>query len=167
MRQRQFNQRDQGGANPRDDPDVPARSEKARRQADASIVGTTERGTGACGLAFFHGWRTLMRPGFVVPAVVLAMLATGDVRAQMARIKLTADDTHTIKEIVLKEMRTPEVAAGDYKIGDRAPESAELQSFPPLVADKISAIKAHRFFVSDNKVFVVDPKDNTIADIVE
>jgi hypothetical protein len=108
-----------------------------------------------------------MRLVVLVPAVVLAVLATGDAGAQMARIKLTAEDTHTIKEIVLKEMQTPKVAAGDYKIGDHAPEGAQLQSFPPLVADKISAVKSHRFFVSGNRVFVVDPKDNTIADIIE
>jgi hypothetical protein len=108
-----------------------------------------------------------MRLGFAIPAAVLAIVAIGDTHAQMARIKLTAEDTHTIKEIVLKEMQTPKVAAGDYKIGDHAPEGADLQPFPPLIADKISAIKSHRFFVSGSKVFVVDPKDNTIADIVE
>ena len=108
-----------------------------------------------------------MRLGLAILAVVVAMLAAGDAWAQMARIKLTAEDTHTIKEIVLKEMKAPKVAVGDYKIGDHAPEGAQLHAFPPLVADKVSAIKSHRFFVSGEKVFVVDPKDNTIAEIIE
>src|SRR5262245_24595825 len=107
-----------------------------------------------------------MRLSVAVIAVVLATFAAGDARAQMARIKLTAEDTHTIKEIVLKEMTTPKVADGDYRIGDHAPDGAELQAFPPLIADKISAIRSHRFFVSGQRVFVVDPKDNTIADII-
>ena len=107
-----------------------------------------------------------MRLGLAIVAVVVATLAA-DARAQMARIKLTAEDTHTIKEIVLKEMKAPKLAAGDYKIGDHAPDGAELQPFPPLVADKVSAIKSHRFFVSGDKVIVVDPKDNTIAEIIE
>jgi hypothetical protein len=108
-----------------------------------------------------------MRLMLAVVAAVLAILTFGDARAQMARIKLTAEDTHTIKEIVLKEMRTPRAAAGDYKIGDQAPADAELLAFPPLIAEKVSAVKSHRFFVSGQKVFVVDPKDNTIAEVIE
>ena len=102
------------------------------------------------------------------PLTVAAILAlTASVHAQMATIKLTAEDSHTIKEIVLKDMKTPKAAAGDYKIGDQAPAGAELQAFPALVADKVSAIKSHRFFVSGEKIFVVDPKDNKIADVIE
>jgi hypothetical protein len=100
-------------------------------------------------------------------AAVAALAIAGNAGAQMATIKLTAEDTHTIKEIVLKETKTPRAAAGDYKIGDQAPASAELQPFPSLLADKISAIKSHRFFVSGEKIFVVDPKDNKIAEIIE
>jgi hypothetical protein len=93
--------------------------------------------------------------------------AIGAAQAQMATVRLTAEDTHTIKEIVLKDMQTPKVAAGDYKIGDQAPANAALQPFPAQISDKISAIKAHRFFVSDQKIVVVDPKDNKIAEIIE
>jgi hypothetical protein len=108
-----------------------------------------------------------MRARLALFAAVVAILVAGSARAQMPTVRLTADDTHTIKEIVLKEMNTPKVAAGDYKIGDRAPQGAELQAFPPLIANKVSAIRSHRFFVSGERVFVVDPKDNTIADIIE
>lgn len=125
------------------------------------------RGTVSQCFAFSVIGSRLMRLLLAVVAVVLAMLAVGDTRAQMARIKLTAEDTHTIKEIVLKEMTTPKAAAGDYKIGDQAPADAELQAFPPLIADKVSAVKSHRFFVSGQRVIVVDPKDNTIAEIIE
>lgn len=108
-----------------------------------------------------------MRLGPILASLALLALVVMDARAQMPTVKLTAEDGHTIKEIVLKEMNAPKVAAGDYKIGDRAPAEAELQSFPPLVASKVSAVRAHRFFVSGQKVVIVDPKDNTIADIIE
>jgi hypothetical protein len=87
--------------------------------------------------------------------------------AQTATIKLTAEDTHTIKEIVLKESTFPRTAAADYKVGDEAPASVSLQTFPQVVAEKISAAKSHRFFLSGDKVVVVDPKDNKIAEIIE
>lgn len=99
--------------------------------------------------------------------VAMMLVAIDGAHAQMATIKLTAEDTHTIKEIVLKETNAPRVAAGDYKIGDQAPANAELRAFPSMVADKVSAVKSHRFFVSGERIFVVDPKDNKIADVIE
>ena len=99
--------------------------------------------------------------------VIFAATTIGGAHAQMATVRLTAEDMHTIKEIVLKDMTTPKVAAGDYKIGDQAPTGAQLQAFPAQIGDKISAIKTHRFFVSGQKIVVVDPKDNKIAEIIE
>jgi hypothetical protein len=98
---------------------------------------------------------------------VLFLLTAGDAWAQMATVKLTAEDTHTIKEIVLKDMAIPKAPDGDYKIGDQAPGSVELQAFPAQIGDKVSAVKSHRFFVSGQKIVVVDPKDNKIADVIE
>lgn len=99
--------------------------------------------------------------------VIFSATAIGGAPAQMATVRLTAEDTHTIKEIVLKEMNIPKVAAGDYKIGDQAPATAQLVAFPAQISDKISAVKSHRFFVSGEKIVVVDPKDNRIADVIE
>lgn len=106
-----------------------------------------------------------LRLTFLTAIAALAIASSAS--AQMATVKLTAEDTHTIKEVVLKETKVPKVAAGDYKVGDQAPAGAELQPFPSLIADKISAIKSHRFFVSGEKIFVVDPKDNKIAEVIE
>jgi hypothetical protein len=99
--------------------------------------------------------------------LVIFSLTAGDAWAQMATVKLTAEDTHTIKEIVLKDLKIPKVPGGDYKIGDQAPASIELQAFPAQIGEKVSAIKSHRFFVSGERIVVVDPKDNKIADVIE
>lgn len=99
---------------------------------------------------------------------VIAFLAlSGLASAQTATVKLTAEDTHIIKEIVLKESSFPRLAAADYKIGDQVPASVTLQAFPHAISEKISSTKSHRFFVSGQKVVVVDPKDNTVAEIIE
>lgn len=98
---------------------------------------------------------------------VFALLSLGAVAfAQTATIKLTAEDTHTIKEIVLKESNFPRTAPADYKVGDAAPEGVNLQSFPQIVAQKVSAAKSHKFFLSGDKVVVVDP-NNKIAEVIE
>lgn len=98
-------------------------------------------------------------------AAILCVSAVAS--AQTPTVKLTAEDTHTIKEIVLKEASFPRSAAGDYKVGDAVPASVDLQTFPGLIADKISAARSHRFFISGNKVVVVDPKDNKVAEVIE
>jgi hypothetical protein len=102
----------------------------------------------------------------LLPFMIFSLAADG-AWAQMATVKLTAEDTHTIKEIVLKELNVPKAPAGDYKVGDQAPASIELQAFPDQIGDKVSAIKSHRFFVSGQKIVVVDPKDHKIAEVIE
>jgi hypothetical protein len=83
-------------------------------------------------------------------------------------IKLTAEQTHVIKEIVLKDMRVQPVAANvRVSIGEPVPDSVALQSFPPLIAEKVPEVKAHTFFVKDDQVVIVSQKDKTIADIVK
>jgi hypothetical protein len=82
-------------------------------------------------------------------------------------VKLTAEQDHTIKEIVLKDFNFPKAAAADYKVGDAAPGNVELQSFPEPVASRVTPVKSHKFFVSGEKIVIVDPKDNKVADVIE
>lgn len=103
----------------------------------------------------------------LLPSLIALVCLIGPGMAQTATVKLTAEDTHVIKEIVLKETRVPRTAAADYKVGDQAPAGIALQTFPEVIEEKISAAKSHRFFVSGDKVVLVNPKDNTIAEIVE
>ena len=35
------------------------------------------------------------------------------------------------------------------------------------VGNKVPQIKSHEFFVKGNRVVIVSPKDNTIADVIE
>ena len=83
-------------------------------------------------------------------------------------IKITAEQGYIIKENVVKAPATS--GQGDsakVEIGDKAPSGSSLQEFPELVVEKVPAVKGHRFFVSNGQVVVVDPKDNTIADIIK
>jgi hypothetical protein len=85
-------------------------------------------------------------------------------------IKITAEQGYVIKENVLKGTATATSGqSGDSKIeiGDKAPSGAALQDFPDLVVEKVPAVKSHKFLVSNGQVVIVDPKDNTIADIIK
>jgi hypothetical protein len=83
-------------------------------------------------------------------------------------IKLTAEQGHTIKEFLLKDpaIKKAETTAA-VAPGDPAPQGVELRPFPSDLADKVPALKTHVFYVKGEQVVIVDPKDNTIADVIQ
>jgi hypothetical protein len=83
-------------------------------------------------------------------------------------VKLTAEQHHVIKEIVLKDLKVKS-AAGNVKveIGEPVGDGVTLQPFPPVIADKIPEVKSHAFFVKDDQVIIVDPRDKKVADIIK
>lgn len=109
----------------------------------------------------------------IFPLVLAAALfVSAEVRPQVPippspTVKLTAEQDHVIKEIVLKDFNFPKAAAAEYKIGDAIPGDVALQNFPDIVISKVSPVRAHKFFLSGDKIVVVDPKDNKIADVIE
>ena len=82
-------------------------------------------------------------------------------------IKITAEQGYIIKENVVKAPATSGQGGGKIEIGEKAPSGSSLQEFPQIVVEKVPAVKSHKFFVSNGEVVVVDPKDNTIADIIK
>jgi hypothetical protein len=86
-------------------------------------------------------------------------------------INLTMEQRHIIKEIIIKDMKIaqpPDQAAKlPTEVGDTVPSGIPLQPMPVEVSAKIPQIKAHSFLVNDDKVIIVDPKDNKVAALVE
>jgi hypothetical protein len=83
-------------------------------------------------------------------------------------IALTAEQSHMIKEIVLKDMKvTAASGVGEVKIGEPAPDNVELHAFSNDVIQRVAAIKSHKFFVVGDHIVIVDPKDNTVADVLQ
>lgn len=86
-------------------------------------------------------------------------------------INLTMEQRHIIKEIIIKDMKIaqpPDQATKlPTEVGDTVPSGIPLQPMPVEVSAKIPQIKAHSFLVKDDKVIIVDPKDNKVAALVE
>ena len=82
-------------------------------------------------------------------------------------INLTEENRYIIREIVLKDPKVPKEQGARAAIGDPLPAGVATQPFPADVAQKIPALRSHRFFVTDREVVIVDPKSNKIADIVK
>ena len=83
-------------------------------------------------------------------------------------INLTAEQYFVIKEYVLKDAAAaPQSESIPTKIGERIPTTITLRAFPSDLSEKISSLKSHVFYVDNGKIVIVDPKDNSIADIIE
>jgi Protein of unknown function (DUF1236) len=83
-------------------------------------------------------------------------------------VKLTAEQHHVIKEIVIKDLKVKSVA-GDVKVEVGEPVAADvsLHSFPPVIAEKIPEVRSHSFFVKGDQVIIVDPRDKKVADVIK
>lgn len=87
-------------------------------------------------------------------------------------VDLTMEQKHIVKELIIKDLKVspPADQAGKQvptKVGDVIPTGIPIQPMPVEVSAKIPQLKAHSFVVKDEKVIIVDPKDNKVAALVE
>lgn len=83
-------------------------------------------------------------------------------------INTTAEQRHIIKEIVLKAPNVQKVPADiDVTVGATVPATLTVQPFPADVSTKVPQVKSHMFFVQGDKVIIVNPVDNKIAEVID
>jgi hypothetical protein len=97
--------------------------------------------------------------------------ATSPVVKPADSVNLTMEQRHVIKEIIIKDMKIAEptdpAAKVPTQVGDTVPSGIPLQPMPVEVSAKIPQIKAHSFLVKNDKVVIIDPKDNKVSALVE
>jgi hypothetical protein len=82
-------------------------------------------------------------------------------------IALNLDDEHVIKEFILSTKNLPRVTENmQLAIRAQIPASIALLQFPEVVTAKVPQLKAHQYFVHENRVIVVDAT-RRIAEIVD
>ena len=86
---------------------------------------------------------------------------------EQSTVKLSMEQEHIIKELMKDQKVEPQQAAVPETVGAAVPSSVTLRPIPEPIAQKVPQIKSHRFFVKDNRIYLVDPKDNSIADVIE
>jgi len=87
-------------------------------------------------------------------------------------VNLTMEQKHIIKEIILKDLKVAEpadqqAAKVPTQVGETVPSGIPLQPMPVEVSAKVPQLKSHSFLVKNDKVIVVDPKDNKVAALIE
>jgi hypothetical protein len=98
----------------------------------------------------------------------IAQAQTEPVLPTSRTVNLTEENRHVIREIILKDMNVKKAPENlNVSIGGPVPSEAHPQPFPGDVTQKIPALKSNTFFVAGEHIVVVEPKDNTVADIVK
>ncbi|MGA7251218.1 MAG: hypothetical protein WBX35_08240, partial [Pseudolabrys sp.] len=112
-------------------------------------------------------WAMALTAGFLLGAAIAQTPPDDKEPIPPRSIQLTAEQDHVIKEIVLKDMHIKQVPRSpEIKIGEKVPPDIELQTFPPLVAEKVPQVRTYKFFITENQIVVVSPQ-NVIADIIK
>jgi len=88
-------------------------------------------------------------------------------------VNLTMEQRHIIKEIVVKDMKIEppqeqsQVAKVPMTVGEVVPAGIPLKPMPVEVSSKVPQVKSHSILVKDDKVLIIDPKDNRIAALIQ
>jgi hypothetical protein len=83
------------------------------------------------------------------------------------KLNLTLEQRHVIKEII-KDMKTESAGAEVApSVGDPIPAGVKLQPMPADIAQKVPQVKTHTFFVTDEQIVIVDPKDSKVAEVIK
>jgi hypothetical protein len=98
----------------------------------------------------------------------LAQLPSDPPVSTKRTVNLNEEDRHTIREIVLKDRKVQKAPeSSKVAIGETVPQGVNLQPMPDDVTRKVPQLKNNTFFVKGDEVVIVEPKDNTVAEIVK
>ena len=128
-----------------------------------------------------YGITAALAVGVMAAVLTLALPIEAQVGAQTApatapvikpaeTVSLTMEQRHIIKEIIVKDMKIAP-PQGQAKVptgvGETMPAGIVLQPMPVEVSAKVPQLKSHSFLVQDDKVIIIDPKDNKVAALIE
>jgi hypothetical protein len=91
-----------------------------------------------------------------------------EVPAATRTVNLTLEQRHVIRELV-RDLKVAPAPGDDSKVaaGDEVPGKVTLHPIPPLIGQKVPQIKAHRFYVTQSRVVIVDPQDQKVVEVIE
>jgi hypothetical protein len=52
-------------------------------------------------------------------------------------------------------------------VGDTVPQDVNVRPMPSEIGLRVPQIKAHRFVYTAERILIIDPKDNRVAEVVE
>jgi hypothetical protein len=103
---------------------------------------------------------------WLMAGVAHAQGPTQEDTAATARVNMTLEQRHVIKEVI-KDMKIEPVTTSARSIGDTVPEGSALQAMPDEIGRKVPQVKTHRLLYTAERILIVDPKDNKVAEVID
>jgi uncharacterized protein DUF1236 len=107
---------------------------------------------------------------YLVPIIALALIAAqpqarGEDSA--GRLNLTLEQKHIIRELIKDLKVDPATVPVPLAVGDTVPKDANLRPMPSEIGGKVPQIKAHSFVYTAERILIVDPKDDKVAEVID
>jgi hypothetical protein len=114
----------------------------------------------------------------VIAIAAIALLSVGSIAAEQAQnqqqgpiasstLNLTMEQRHIITEVIkgLKIENEPKNIR--ISVGQVIPKTVQLRPMPLDISAKVSHVKNHLFFLKNNRIVLVDPKDSKVVDVID
>lgn len=119
-----------------------------------------------------------IRLGIIATIAVWSLLTGGSIVEAQAQnqqdrpgissnLNLTMEQRHIIKEIIKGLKIENEPRNIQLVVGQVIPKTILLRAMPVDISQKVSQVKNHVFFLKNDRVVLVDPKNNKVVDIIE
>lgn len=87
--------------------------------------------------------------------------------AETARIKLTLEQEHIIKELIKELKIAPAPDSVKLAVGDALPADVVAQAMPADIGQKVPQIKTHQFVLLADQIAIIDPKDHKVVELID
>ena len=102
--------------------------------------------------------------GLMLPVIgATAHAQTPPVTPPQQQLPPTTPKLNLIKDVKADGAPTNVQAA----VGEPIPQGVSPQPMPSAVAQKVPQVKAHRYFLTEEQVVIVDPKDNKVVEVIK
>jgi hypothetical protein len=103
---------------------------------------------------------------YVVVDVIDAAYWNGPPRPHVAGLHLSAHQIAIVRESIPADF--PDLGLHlRLALGAEIPEYAALHEFAPFVLDRVAQLRDYRFLVADDQIVIVQPRDRSIALVIE
>jgi hypothetical protein len=83
------------------------------------------------------------------------------------RLSLSNDQRQVIRRQVITRETTAQVPGSDLVIGETLPDAVVIREFPTTVYTEVPTIRSYRYIQRGGEVYVVNPGDRRIIDVIE
>jgi len=87
-----------------------------------------------------------------------------------SRLSLTEKQRDAIRRAAVQRHTTGSarttVIERDYEIGDDIPEAVEIEAFPETIYTEVPEIRSYRYVVREDDVYVIDPRERRVIEVI-